>query len=198
MIVSITSLSVTGFLSFNYADEILKQKTGDQLIGESTARGETLQLILESRIEQNNILANDPMIQILISEMNKFPQDDLKTIKEKKRKDYLIQVQAFQELIGFSVGLEDVKIIGKSGNVFFSLDGIKNENYRDNEFFKKGLQNPLIDFVPSDSGKKMIVVSPVFSKDKQYDDEPIGIIISKMRTTALDNILLNRSGLGES
>ena len=198
MIVSIISLSITGFLSFNYADEILKQKTGDQLIGESTARGETLHLILESRIEQNNILANDPMIQILISEMNKFPQDDLKTIKEKKRKDYLIQIQAFQELIGFSVGLEDVKIIGKSGNVFFSLDGVKNENYRDNEFFKKGLQNSLIDFVPSDSGKKMIVVSPVFSKDKQYDDEPIGIIISKMRTTALDNILLNRSGLGES
>ena len=133
MIVSIISLSITGFLSFNYADEILKQKTGNQLIGESTARGETLQLLLESRIDQNNILANDPMIQILISEMNKFPQDELKTVKEIKRKDYLIQVQAFQELIGFSVGLEDVKIIGKSGNVFFSLGGVKNENFNGNK-----------------------------------------------------------------
>ena len=198
MIVSIISLSITGFLSFNYADEILKQKTGNQLIGESTARGETLQLLLESRIDQNNILANDPMIQILISEMNKFPQDELKTVKEIKRKDYLIQVQAFQELIGFSVGLEDVKIIGKSGNVFFSLGGVKNENFDGNELFQKGLQNSFIDFEPSESNKKMIVVSQVFAKDSKVGDKPIGVIISKMRTSALDNILLNRSGLGES
>ena len=198
MIVSIISLSITGFLSFNYADEILKQKTGNQLIGESTARGETLQLLLESRIDQNNILANDPMIQILISEMNKFPQDELKTVKEIKRKDYLIQVQAFQELIGFSVGLEDVKIIGKSGNIFFSLGGVKNENFNGNEIFQKGLQNSFIDFEPSESNKKMIVVSQVFAKDSKVGDEPIGVIISKMRTSALDDILLNRSGLGES
>ena len=36
----------------------------------------------------------------------------------------------------------------------------------------------------------MIVVSQVFAKDNKIGDKPIGIIISKMRTSALDNILL--------
>ena len=44
----------------------------------------------------------------------------------------------------------------------------------------------------------MIVVSPVFSDDSKKGDEPIGVIISRMRTTAIDNILINRSGLGET
>ena len=40
MIVSIVVISITGFLSFNYADQILKEQTEDQLLGESTVRGE--------------------------------------------------------------------------------------------------------------------------------------------------------------
>ena len=59
MTVSIVALSTTGFLSFNYADQILKERAGNQLFGESTIRGETLRLLFESRMEQNNILAND-------------------------------------------------------------------------------------------------------------------------------------------
>ena len=53
MIVSVVGLSITGFFSFNYADEILKQRAGDQLLGESIARGDTIRLLFESRIEQN-------------------------------------------------------------------------------------------------------------------------------------------------
>jgi len=198
MIVSVVGLSITGFLSFNYADQILKERTGNQLIGESTVRGETLRLLLESRIEQNNIIANDPMIQLLISEMNGLPEKHLKDIKDVNRKDFLIQVQAFQELMGFSIGFEDVKIIGKSGHVFFSLGGVKDENFVENKFFQKGLQKAFVEFESADSGKKMIVVSPVFADDSKKGDEPIGVIISRMRTTAMDNILLNRSGLGDS
>ena len=73
MIVSVVALSITGYLSFNYADQILEERVRDQLLGESTTIGETLRLLFESRIEQNNILASDPMIQLLISEMNDVP-----------------------------------------------------------------------------------------------------------------------------
>ena len=50
LIVSVVALSITGFLSFNYADQILEQRIEDQLFGESTGRGETLRLLFESRI----------------------------------------------------------------------------------------------------------------------------------------------------
>ena len=198
MIVSIIALTVTGYLSFNHADQILKERAGDQLLGESTIRGETLRLLFESRIEQNNILANDPMIQLLISEINEVPENNLKEIKEVNRRDFLIQVQAFQELIGFSIGFEDVKILGANGKVYFSLGGVGDEDFIDNPLFQKGLKQSFIEFESAESGKKMIVVSPVFSKDSKLGDEPIGVIISRMRTAAIDNILVNRSGLGET
>ena len=198
MIVSVVTLSVTGFLSFNYADQILKERAGDQLLGESTGRGDTIRLLFESRVEQNNILANDPMIRSLILEMNDAPENNLKDIKESNRRDFLIQVQAFQELIGFSIGFEDVKIMGSNGHVFFSLGGNADRNFSEDSLFQRGLQESFIEFEPTESGKKMIVVSPVYANDSKRGDAPIGVIISKMRTASIDNVLLSRSGLGET
>ena len=198
MIVSVVALSITGYFSFNNADDVLKQRIEDQLFGESTVRGETLKLLFESRIEQNGILANDPMIQLLVVEINQIPEDKLKEAKEVNRRDFLIQVQAFQELIGFAIGFEDVKIIGSSGKVFFSLGGITNEDFVENPLFKRGLTEAFIEFEPTEFGKKMIIVSPVFADDNKIGDDPIGVIISRTRTTILDSILENRSGLGSS
>ena len=198
MIVSVVALSITGFLSFNYADQIIVERVGDQLFGESIVRGDTLRLLFESRIEQNNILANDPMIQLLVSEMNQIPKDKLKESQENNRRHFLIQIQAFQELIGYSIGFEDTKIIGNDGKIFFSLSGNTNEDFIEDEFFQRGLKEPFIAFESAEIGKKIVVVSPIFADDSKIGDESIGVIISKMRTSAIDNVLVNRSGLGES
>ena len=198
MIVSFVALSITGFLSFYYADQILLERVGDQLLGESTVRGDTLRLLFESRIEQNNILANDPMIQLLVLKMNQIPKDELKESQENNRRDFLIQIQAFQELIGYSIGFEDTKIIGKDGKMFFSLSRNIGEDFVEDEFFQRGLKESFVEFEPSKIGKKIIVVSPIFADGNKKGDKPIGVIISKMRTTSIDNVLVNRSGLGET
>lgn len=198
MIVSITALSITAFLSFNYAEQILKERTGEQLFGESSIRGETLRLLFDARIEQNEIIATDPMIRILTTELNNSTQENLDESKENKRRDFLTQIQAFQTLIGFSIGFEDVKIIGKNGDVFFSLGRTEKDNFINDPLFQKGLQTSFIEFEPFQNSKKMIVVSPIYAEDSKIGDEAIGVVISRMRTAAIDNILLNRSGLGES
>ncbi len=198
MSVSIITLSITAFLSFNYAEQILKERTGEQLFGESTIRGDTIRILFESRIEQNQILSTDPMIQILVSELNQTPEEKRHETIEEKRRVFLAQVQAFQTLIGFSIGFEDVKVIGKNGDVFFSLGSTKKDNFQDDPLFQKGLHSSFVDFEPFQNGKKMIVISPIFEKNSKIGDEPIGIIISRMRSQAIDNILLNKSGLGES
>ena len=198
MLVTVIALGITSYMSFDYSTEILKQRGGDLLHGESTIRGETLRLLFESRIEQNNILANDPMIQLLILKMNQISDNELENFQDSNRRDFLIQVQAFQELIGFSIGFEDTKIIGSNGKVFFSLSGNTNEDFIKNEFFQRGLKESFIEFESVEDGKKLIVVSPVFADDSKKGDEPIGVIISRMRTSAIDNILINRSGLGET
>jgi class 3 adenylate cyclase len=198
MLVTITALGITSYMSVDYAAETLKERGGELLHGESDIRGESLKLLFESRIEQNNILANDPMIQSLILEMNQIPENKLKELKENNRRDFLIQVQAFQELIGFSIGFEDTKIIGNNGNVFFSLSGNTNEDFIKNEFFQRGLKESFMKFESVDDGKKLVIVSPIFADDSKKGDESIGVIISRMRTAAIDNILDNRSGLGET
>lgn len=198
MIVSITALSITAFLSFNYAEQILKERTGEQLIGESSIRGDTIRLLFDSRIEQNQIISTDPMIQILVNELNQIPEEQVEEKVEEKRRDFLTQIQAFQTLIGFSIGFEDVKIIGKNGDVFFSLGRIEKNNFTNDPLFEKGLKSSFVEFEPFQNNKKMIVVSPIFAEDSKFGDEAIGVVISRMRTAAIDSILLNRSGLGES
>jgi len=43
MIVSIFALATTSFLSFNYAEEILIQRVNNQLLSESTIRGNSIE-----------------------------------------------------------------------------------------------------------------------------------------------------------
>jgi len=198
MVVSVIALSITAFLSFSYAEQILKERTGEQLFGESSIRGDTIRLLFESRIEQNQIITSDPMIQILVNELNQVPPDQVQSVKEEKRRDFLTQIQAFQTLIGFSIGFEDVKIIGKKGDVLFSLGTSDKNNLSNDPLFQRGLQSSFVDFEPFQNGKKMIVVSPIFARESKIGDEAIGVVISRMRTAAIDSVLLNRSGLGES
>jgi class 3 adenylate cyclase len=198
MLVTVTALGITSYMSIDYASETLKERGGELLVGESSIRGESLRSFFESRIEQNNILASDPMIQSLVLEMNQIPDNELKEFQESNRRDFLIQIQAFQELIGFSIGFEDTKIIGNDGKVFFSLGGNTDKKFLENVFFQRGLKQSFIEFEPTESGKKMVVVSPIFADDSKRGDEPIGVIISRMRTSSMDNILVNRSGLGET
>jgi class 3 adenylate cyclase len=196
--VSIFALSITAFLSFNYAEQILKERTGEQLFGESTIRGDTLRFLFESRVEQNQIIATDPMIKILVTDLNQIPEGELEDSIEGKRRDFLTEIQAFQTLIGFSIGFEDVKIIGKNGEIFFSLGRIEKDNFENDPLFQKGIQSSFVEFEPFQDTKKMIVISPIFAEDSKIGDEAIGVVISRMRTAAIDDILLNRSGLGES
>ncbi len=198
MIVSIIALSITAFLSFNYAEQILKERTAEQLFGESTIRGDTIRILFESRIEQNQILTTDPMIQILVSELNQTPEEELQAAIEGKRRVFLAQIQAFQTLIGFSIGFEDVKIIGKNGDILFSLGRTEKNNFQNDPLFQKGLRSSFVDFEPFQDSKKMIVISPIFAKNSKIGDEATGLAISRMRSEAIDSILLNRSGLGES
>lgn len=199
MLVSVVALSITAYLSFNYAGQILRERTGDQLIGESSTRGHSVQLLFETRIKEIQILSSDPMIQILVNDLNNSKESPNFPLKiDGKRRDFLTQVQAFQNFLGFSIGLEDVKVIGNSGIVYFSLGSITNTDLSNDPLFVSGLKKSSISFEPDSNGKKMVVTTPIFAPDSKRGDKPIGVVIAKMRTAALDQILLNRSGLGET
>ena len=198
MIVSVLALSITAFLSFNYAEQILRERAGDQLISESEVRGETMLLLLGNRIKETQVVSTDPMIRLLVEEINNSNLQERELLIEEKRRDFLTQIQAFQALVGFSIEFEDVKIIGKDGQAFFSLGKLSNSDFSSNPLFQRGLSEAFSDFEPAGGDKKMLVISPIFSQQSQFGSDPIGVVIAKMRTTDIDEILLNRSGLGET
>ncbi|MBM3895493.1 MAG: HAMP domain-containing protein [Thaumarchaeota archaeon] len=198
MSVSLVAVGISAYLSFTYGVEVLKQKTGDQLLGESTTRGNSLRNLFDARIKQIQIIATDPMVQVLVEKLNT-SEDEYQTRIDESRRDFLIEIQAFQELVGYSIGFEDVKILGKNGQAYFSLAKLPSEDFSQDPYFVSGLKNSFIDFEPVAEGqKRMIVVTPIFAKDDNHHLEPIGVVIAKMRTKTMDDILLNRSGLGKS
>ncbi|MDP3780351.1 MAG: adenylate/guanylate cyclase domain-containing protein, partial [Nitrosopumilaceae archaeon] len=148
MTVSLVAVGISAYLSFTYGVEVLKQKTGDQLLGESTTRGNSLRNLFDARIKQIQILATDPMIQVLVDELNNTSEDEDQTKINESRRDFLIEVQAFQELVGYSIGFEDVKILGKQGLAYFSLAQISNEDFSQDQYFLLGLEKSFVDFEP--------------------------------------------------
>ena len=199
MSVSLVAVGISAYLSFTYGVEVLKQKTGDLLLGESTTRGNSLRNLFDARIKQIQIIATDPMVQVLVEKLNNSSKDEYQTKIDESRRDFLIEIQAFQELVGYSIGFEDVKILGKDGQAYFSLAKISNDDFSHDPYFVSGLENSFVDFENVvESQKRMVVVTPIFAKDDNHNSEPIGVVIAKMRTKTMDDILLNRSGLGKS
>jgi len=200
MMVSIFALATASFLSFNYAEEILKQRVGNQLLSESSIRGNSIENLFDSRVKDLQILATDPTIQDLVGGLNQMklnPGYDARV--EEKRNQFLVSVQTFQDSAGYSIGVEDIEVIGAKGIAFFSFDRTEGNDFSEDPRFIKGLQEPFVGFEPVGSlGKKMVVAIPIFPSGEQKSSEPIGVIISTMRSDEIDKILLSRSGLGET
>ncbi len=200
MIVSVFALTTTSFLSFNYAEEILKERVSNQLLSESTIRGNSIENLFDARIKNLQNLATDPIIQNLVGELNQRKLNTGYDARiEEKRSQFLISIQTFQESVGYSISVEDIKIIGKKGTAFFSLDRLKDNDFSQDPRFIKGMRESFVGFEPVENfDKKLIVTIPIFAVDNGKNSEPIGVIISTMRSAEIDEILLNRSGLGET
>ena len=206
MIVSCVTMVITGGLSFTYADQILKERVADQLIGESAVRGETVRILVESHIMHNDVLAGEPVIRALVSHMNQASAEERNAMHKVVEANFLDQVQKFEEHSEFSKEIEDVKAVGSDGTVFFSAAGTADgEDYSENPLFQRGLGGEsTVGFEPvktgyaGSPGKRMVVVSPVFSQDGGNEEKPVGVIISKVGTVLIDGILKNPSGLGDT
>ena len=75
MIVSAITLVTIAVLSYNFAQNTLKEGVENQLTGESTIRGEAVRTLFYTRIKDIQILATGPMVHNLVNELNNL-QDD--------------------------------------------------------------------------------------------------------------------------
>ena len=198
MMVSLIGIAVTIFFSFHYGNIIIEERVIDQLTSQSAIRSDSIQSLLNSKIQQIQVISADPMIRNLINEFNLVEdKSSFATKITERRIDFLIEIQAFEATIGGLNDLENVEIVNKDGKRLFSLLNIADKNFLDDPVFIKGTKEPSVQITPGkDNKRKLILATPIFSNPK--DQESIGVAIVTASTQSIDQILLNRLGLGES
>src|SRR5574338_207978 len=197
--VSLIGIGITIFLSFHYANIILGERVMNQLKGESGIRGDSIGSILESKTQQIQVITTNPMIKSLILELNTI--NDTETMVAtlpQTRMDFLIEVQAFEASIGGLNDLENIEIVGNDGQRLFALINAKTKkDYLTDPGFIRAEKESFAEIVLGNDGKrKVITAAPIFAKPK--DATPIGVAIITANTQLVDQVLLNRQGLGKT
>jgi class 3 adenylate cyclase len=199
MLVALIGIGVTTVFSFHYANIIIEERVVDQLTSESTIRADSIRSLLNSKMQQIQVIATDPMIRNLINEFNSIEDNSAFNSKIAERRiAFLIQIQAFESSIGGSNDLENVEIIDKDGKRLFSLISTKEKkNFQTDPIFRRGLETPFTKIIlGNDNKRKLIVATPIF--DNSADKKAIGVAIITANTNLIDQILLNRQGLGNT
>lgn len=198
ILVSMTGIGVTIGFSFHYSNIIIEERVMDQLTSESAIRGDAIKNTFSSKLQQIQVIATDPMIRNLINEFNAIQDKSVAQSKiSEKRIDFLIQIQAFESSIGGANDLENVEIIGKDGMRLFALINTKTtKDYLADQVFQRGIREPLVEIARGDNGQRLLIAAtPIFDK---MDQDAIGVAIVTMNTDSLDQVLLNRLGLGST
>lgn len=197
MLVSVIGIGVTITVSLHYASIIIEQRIMDQLNGESAIRSDSIMGILGSKIQQIQVIATDPMIQKLLGEFSTITDEEelAKKISE-RRIDFLIQIQAFESSIGGANDLENVEIINKDGKRLFSLINTRTDkDFPSDPTFLKGMSEPFVNITYENGKRSLVAATPIVNRQSQ---DAAGTVIVTMSTQLVDQILLNRLGLGNT
>jgi PAS domain S-box-containing protein len=199
LFLAITTLFTVSIISFISADNLLRERVSDQLISESTGRGAAIRSLVDTRIEQVRLMFTNSAIQNAVEDFNG------KGVTEAKmagyRQDFVTEIDSFRQVVGTSVGLGNVKVLGKDGTVLLSMDRAEEgKDFSADSRFTRALKGEsFLEFGQDTSGRRTTVVAaPIYRYGQVGVSEPIGAVIATMDTAKFDEILLNREGLGRT
>jgi hypothetical protein len=117
LLISLAALITISLISFIAAHNLLKERVEDQLISESTGRGAAVRSLIETRIQQVNLLGTNDIIQNIVSQLYQN-----KTVGSSRdiviyENNFQKEVESFQQVLGKSAILENVKVIRIDGKV---------------------------------------------------------------------------------
>jgi hypothetical protein len=111
LLISLAALITISLISFIAAHNLLKERVEDQLISESTGRGAAVRSLIETRIQQVNLLGTNDIIQNIVSQLYQN-----KTVGSSRdiviyENNFQKEVESFQQVLGKSAILENVKLL---------------------------------------------------------------------------------------
>lgn len=198
LFLSLTTLFSVSIISYISADNLLRERVSDQLISESTGRGAAIRSLVDTRIEQTRLMLTNSAIQQVVEDINSGPAPTGEEMA-RNRAEFQSELESFRRVVGASMGLENVKVVGSAGTVLLSSDAAEEglDMSRD-ERFLRAMDGGFLEFDTVDGQRKTIVSVPVFRYGAVGASEPIGVTIATMDVAKFDEILLNREGLGQT
>jgi len=194
---SLASIAVITFLSFNFADSILKEDVQYQLEEQSTERGQKIRELFNDKKQQVANLAQNLEIQKLFVELNKIADEQTLNSKLEEIQVLLtLKIRNFQLTQWQTFRLEDLQILDQNGRLLYSLNvPQENEKLFDEQKFPPN-NKPKISFVMADSNdqRHMVISLPIFVSE-QNSAKYVGSIVVTTNNDELDGILSNRQGL---
>ncbi|WP_182134453.1 adenylate/guanylate cyclase domain-containing protein [Nitrosopumilus sp. b1] len=194
---SLISIIVTAFFTFNFADSILKENILNQLEEQTNQRGELVRYLFDNKIQQVVSLAQAAPIQKSLLEINEITdEEDLKSKLSEYKIILTIESRNFQITDGLTFGLKDLLIWDKTGRLFFSLnESQEHAKIADELNFSNNPTSAVKLIQDSSNGmRQMAIYTPVYSSDI-VSPQIIGHIVAFTSTEELDQILSNRNEL---
>ncbi len=197
LFLSITTIFAVSVISFISADNLLRERVSDQLVSESTGRGAAVRSLVDNRIEQVQLMFTNSAIQGAVEVLNEGEPTEEQMSAYRER--FQAELESFRQVVGASAGLENVKVLGRSGAVLLSSDpSEEGDDYSAKGLFRRGSGEGLLEFDLVDGRRSTIVAVPLYGQSGGQQQEPIGAVVATMDTAQFDEILLNREGLGET
>ncbi|HKX82477.1 MAG TPA: HAMP domain-containing protein, partial [Nitrososphaera sp.] len=196
LFLSLATLFTISMLSFITADSLIEERVYSQLASESSGRGAAISLLMDSIIQQVELLAtNEPIRDIVVNLSAGTP-----TGPEMEAYQALFnsEVQEFRAVSSDSLILHDATIIGVDGTVLISSNTTEMAGALSDRIERGGSGESYLEFAQIGGNRRAIVTGPLDVARSESDGVSGAVLIATMDTAAFDEILLNRAGLGQT
>lgn len=182
LIVAMIPMVVISVISFSNSQESLEQRASDQLKTLTNDRAKSLEQINAFRIQQLVQAAQTP--EIIDAALGSEDPTALDSVLNRIR-----------ESTGGESGYHNFRIVSIDGDVLYAQDrSLIGQSYLSNKFFQMGLERPYREYTQDSQKRVAVTTVPIF--DQQ--NEKIGVLIAQTGVPVLDQVLLDREGLGET
>jgi len=168
----------------SFAGDSLEIQVENQLTSEALNRNNAINNLFSMRLEQTTSLSYSDSIHAVTLGSENMDSNKFELV-----------MNNFQSSIGFGNGVNSISLINKEGQIVYNSLG-KSEMYLENTEFERGLQESFVMLKEYDGSRVISTITPIF--DENNGNELIGVLNVNYGSEIIDEILLNREGLGES
>ncbi|MEW6042649.1 MAG: methyl-accepting chemotaxis protein [Thermoproteota archaeon] len=183
LVVAMIPMVTISIVSFNNSQEALQKRAFDQLRTLANDRAKALEQLHDFRIQQLQQIAN--MQEIVETVKSGKPTPSLGNILDNVR-----------DATGGEHGYHNFKIVSLDGTVIYAQDeSVIGSEISSDDLFQRGLEQPYRVYTMH-QGKRVAAASVQITNGET--GQKLGVLIAQTGVPALDAILLDREGLGES